>query len=50
LKDVLKVLINRADVFVEKLGHLLLGEPDRFVQDPNLNPRRTVCGLIDQEL
>lgn len=41
-KDVLDVLVDRPDVFLEELGDVPLRQPQRLVLDPQLEPGRAV--------
>lgn len=44
------MLVYRADILLEQLDHKLLGQPDRFILQPNLDARAAILGLVDQEL
>jgi hypothetical protein len=44
--DVLNVFADRANVFLEQLGHLPLGQPDGVALPPNGDAALPVLGLV----
>lgn len=49
LKHVADVLADGAHILLKQLGHLLLAEPDCFVDQPHFQLGDTVLGGVEQE-
>ena len=50
LEDVAEVLADRCDRDLVQLRELLLGEPDGSFEEPHLEARQSILGLVEDEL
>jgi hypothetical protein len=48
--DVHEVLVDRADVLLEQLGHQGLREPDRLALEAALDTRSSILSLVEDQL